>query len=375
MQYNWQQKDWPNFRYDLSMFTEQLYSFVEQQAYVAGLVEGLSNELQQGSIIDLMVAEALKTSAIEGEFLSREEVLSSIRNNLGFHRTPEIIKDKRVAGISWLMVAVREQFARPLQAEDLFHWHRNMMEAYLNINRGQWRQGDAPMQIVSGSIGREVVHFEAPPSPQVPQEMTQFLEWFNTTAPHQTNAILHAPVRAAIAHVYFESIHPFEDGNGRIGRAIAEKALSQGIGHPVLLSLSNSIAQNRQAYYDALKMAQRSNDITNWIGYFLAIVLKAQQEAVEQIQFTLHKTHFFDRFDAHLNARQEKVLQRMFAAGTGGFEGGMSTKKYMSIAKTSKATAYRDLAELAKINALEVVGTGRGTRYILVKKKTGNGFK
>ncbi|MBK6946696.1 MAG: Fic family protein [Haliscomenobacter sp.] len=360
MEYNWQQPDWPNFGFDSTGLDALLFQWAEGQGRIGGLLQALSQRMQETSAIDIMVAEAVKTSAIEGELLSREDVLSSIRNNLGLNRFPEKIKDKRAQGVARLMVASREAFAEALAEPMLFDWHRMLMEPYANMHVGQWRSGLAPMQVISGAAGREVVHFEAPPSASVPEEMHRFIAWFNQTGPGNAHQ---APVRAAIAHVYFESIHPFEDGNGRIGRALSEKALSQGIGRPVILSLSQAIESKRQAYYQALKAAQRSNEITPWIRYFLETILEAQEMAVQQISFTIAKSRFFNDFTGALNPRQEKVLQRMFEAGPEGFTGGMSAKKYMSIAKTSKATATRDLQYLAQIGALVPLGGGRSTRY------------
>ena len=365
MQYNWQQKNWTDFKYNLSDIEALLYQFVEQQGRISGMMNALSEPLQQQSIIDLMVIEAVKNFEIEGEYLSREEVLSSIRNGLGFNRTPERIKDKRAEGVTRLMIDVRTHFVAPLNEAMLFSWHQMMMESYRNITKGAYRSSSEPMQIISGAIGKETVHFEAPPSLQVPNLMEDFFTWFNLTAPHQVNAILHAPVRSALAHLYFESIHPFEDGNGRIGRAISEKALSQGVGQPILLSLSSAIETKRQAYYNALKNAQRSQDITPWIVYFTETVLYAQQDAENRIRFTIAKTHFFDQYQSKLNVRQEKVLAKMFDAGVGGFKGGMSAKKYCSITKSSKPTATRDLAHLVEIGALTRVGEARATRYFL----------
>jgi Fic family protein len=311
----------------------------------------------------MMVTEAINTSEIEGEFLSRNDVLSSVRNNLGLNRIPERIKDRRAAGVARLMVAVRETYAEELTEEALLSWHRMIMEGNQRINKGQWRSHSSPMQVVSGSIGMEIVHFEAPPSSKVSEEMERFITWFNETGPGKPQEIFHAPVKSAIAHLYFESIHPFEDGNGRIGRAISEKALSQGIGRPVLLSLSRAIEAKRQEYYEALKTAQRSNEITPWIRYFLKTTLEAQKQAESQIEFTLKKTKFFDHYRESLNERQEKVLSRMAEEGPDGFLGGMSAKKYMSITKTSKATATRDLQKLVDIGALRMLGEGRSTRY------------
>lgn len=221
------------------------------------------------------------------------------------------------------------------------------------------------MQVVSGAIGRETVHFEAPPSRDVPILMKQFVTWFNATGPSGEKPIRQAPIRSALAHLYFESIHPFEDGNGRIGRAISEKVLSQGQGRPVLLSLSRTIEPQRNAYYDALNSAQCTNEVREWLEYFVNLCIRAQQDAGVQVSFTLQKARFFDAFKDQLNERQLRVVRRMMEEGPKGFEGGMSADKYSAVAKTSKATATRDLQALLGMGALSVTGGGRNTRYWL----------
>lgn len=193
--------------------------------------------------------------------------------------------------------------------------------------------------------------------------MDRFLQWFNETAPGGKKEIGKPSVRAAIAHLYFESIHPFEDGNGRIGRAIAEKALSQTIGRPVLLSLSATIESNKSAYYSALETAQRSNDITAWMSYFVNTILEAQRQARQLLDLSFLKTKFFDRFKNNLNDRQLKAIRKMLEAGPEGFEGGMTARKYISITRASKATATRDLQELVELGALIAEGKTRSTQY------------
>jgi Fic family protein len=241
------------------------------------------------------------------------------------------------------------------------------MGEHNKIHAGAWRSHEDPMQVVSGTIGKEKIHFEAPPSSKVPSEMASFIEWFNDTAPGGKKEIKKAPVRSAISHLYFESIHPFEDGNGRIGRAIAEKALSQTLGRPVILSLSKAIELNKNAYYASLEKAQRSNEISPWIEYFVRMAHEAQTDAEIQISFTLNKTKFFDRFRDQLHERQLKVIRRMFDEGPPGFAGGMNAKKYIGITKTSKATATRDLQHLMEIGAFVLSGKagGRSTSYQL----------
>lgn len=365
MIYNWQQPDWPEFKYDLQAVDDILFAFAAETGTVNGMLKVMPEDVQMEAIINTMVAEAVKTSEIEGEYISRQDLMSSIRNNLGLDIKPEAIKDKKAQGVGRLMVDVRNSYQEPLTEAKLFEWHKMLMTGSKNITIGNWRFHDEPMQIVSGAWGNEKIHFEAPPSFQVLKEMKRFIKWFNDTAPGGKKEIKKAPVRSAVAHLYFETIHPFEDGNGRVGRAIAEKALSQTLGRPVLLSLSRTIEADKKSYYGALEKAQRDNQITEWIKYFVSTTLEAQKQARVLIDFILKKTKFFDRFKDELNERQLKVIRKMMDAGPEGFEGGMNANKYMSITKASKATATRDLQYLAEIEALFSQGGGRSTRYYL----------
>lgn len=363
--YNWQKEDWTQFKYSLIGVEDELLLFSEKVGRVSGILEGLPEETRQEAIVDIMLAEAIKTSEIEGEYPSRKDVLSSIRKNLGLHHSPEFIKDKSAAGLGELMIDARKTFKEPLTEEKLFAWHKMLLGENKGIAVGTWRTHGEPMQVISGATGKEKIHFEAPPSSQVPKKMGAFVEWFNSTEPGGKNEIRKAPVRSAIAHLYFETIHPFEDGNGRIGRAIAEKALSQTIGRPVMLSLSRTIEANKSLYYTSLEKAQRSNEVTSWVEYFVRASLDAQIEAEAQIDFTLKKTRFFDRFNDELNDRQLTVIKRMLEEGTRGFEGGMNARKYIGITKTSKATATRDMQQLLEIGAFILAGKagGRSTSY------------
>lgn len=366
MTYNWQQKDWPEFRFEVSEIQELLYEFAEKAGRVSGALSGLPDSMQTETIIELMVAEAVKTSEIEGEYISREDVRSSLMKHLGVGPEPEEVRDERAKGVAQLMLRVRDQYAEPLTEEMLFDWHKLLLGGVADpekLNVGSWRTSAEPMQVVSGAYGKWKVHYEAPPSDRVPDEMTRYIQWFNDSAPDGPMTMQPAPVRSAIAHVYFESIHPFEDGNGRVGRAISEKVLSQGLKRPVVLSLSEAIERKRDEYYDALKVAQRSNDVTEWVRYFVSTIVEAQDRADEQVSFILAKARFFDRHGDAFSERQKKVVVKMLDAGPDGFQGGMNARKYMSMAKVSKATATRDLQHLVEIGALLPVGAGRSARY------------
>ncbi|TNE82001.1 MAG: Fic family protein [Bacteroidetes bacterium] len=366
MKYNWQQSDWREFTFNYAALEEKVYAIAEQMGKLSGVLKALPEDARMEAIVDTMVSEAIKTSEIEGEHLNLDDVKSSIRNKLGLNSIPEKVGDKKSSGAGELMVAVRKTYSEPLSEEMLFHWHHLVLQESPTIHVGGWRTHEEPMQVVSGPLGKQRVHFEAPASKDVPSEMQKFIDWFNNSAPGMTNAMYKPAIRAALAHLYFESIHPFEDGNGRLGRAIAEKALSQGAGYPVFMSLSATIEANKKGYYTALEKAQKSNEVTSWLHYFLETIILAQKEAESQVDFILSKARFFDQHSSALNQRQLKAVKRMMAEGPKGFQGGMTARKYIALTKTSKATATRDLHHMVTLGALKSIGAGRSARYELV---------
>lgn len=362
MQYIWQRSEWPNFIWDNDAVDQNTYDYALEASGLVGEVKHLSEADKTDALIDLMVSEAVKTSQIEGENFDRADVRSSIRNQLGLNATPEAVRDPKANGVAALMISVRDYFARGLTEERLCEWQDQIIVGPYERSKldvGQWRTSREPMQIVSGAIGKEKVHYEAPPSSQVPMEMTRFIEWFKGSQK------LKGAVRAGVAHLYFECIHPFSDGNGRVGRAISEIALSQELGHPALLSLSTTIHGRKKEYYDALSRASSGGlDITEWLVWFTDLVLDSQKQAKEQIGFVLSKARFWDGYADKLNERQTKILNRMLREGLEGFKGGMSAQKYMKITDCSKATATRDLTELMKMRAIrKLEGGGRSTHY------------
>ena len=368
MHYNWQHPQWPHFDFDLSGIHDLLYQYAPETRVLLSKVQQLSHNIQDDAMLDIMTSEALKTSEIEGEFLRDEDIRSSLKKELGMGENIQACKDPRaILGISKLMISNRNTFDDPLTKEDLFMWQMVMTGFSQITDVGRWRSGLEPVQIISGPLGYEKVHFEAPPSSRVDAEMDAFILWFNQTTPSKEKNIYPGPVRVAITHLYFESIHPFEDGNGRIGRALAEKALSQEMRAPTLLSLSTTLQKNKKGYYDAFSQAStHSTDITNWITYFVKIVFDAQKDAEEKLIFFMRKVAFWTLHASGLNKRQEKALESMFRQGTVGFEGGISAKKYMLICDCSKATATRDLSELLALRCLtKIPGAGRSTRYEL----------
>lgn len=365
MIYNWQQREWPNFTYSLENVEDLLFDYMSRVGQLEGYLEGLDRDEQLEALIQTMVAEAIKSSEIEGEYLEREDVKSSVRNNLGLNVPKDVVSDQRATGIAALLTDVRDTFSEPLTKDKLFAWHSSLMLGADDVLVGTWRTHKEPMQVISGALGKQKVHFEAPPSSAIPNEMKHFLQWFNDSSPSGKYPIKKPIIRSAIAHLYFESIHPFEDGNGRLGRCISEKALSQYSNRPILISLSRGIEADKRAYYHQLEKAQKSNDITEWLAYFVKTVLIAQEQTTQEVAFTLKKARFFDRFNEQLNDRQLRAVQRMLEEGPKGFEGGMNARKYIGITKTSKATATRDLQDLVGKDILVPTGGGRSTRYEL----------
>lgn len=359
--YNWQQNDWRRFRYNENLFTEKALTFMALVGESYGYIQSLSNTERNESVVDLLINEAIKTSAIEGEFLNRIDLASSIRRNLGYQTPSFRIKDRRAEGIAALLVKVRESFDENLTDTEIFEWHKLLMLGNNSINSGEYRSHSEPMQVISGAAGKEIVHFEAPPSDMVSQEMELFFKWFNDTKPDGKQPIANLLIRAAIAHIYFETIHPFEDGNGRIGRIIAEKAIAQGLKRPILMSLSSSIEANKKDYYEALQQAQRTNELTNWIDYFSQVILDGQLEFKNTMHFIRRKTAFFEKYHSLFNEAQSKVIARMLHEEF--FEGGMNARKYQSITRVSKATATRHLQDLVEKGILVSENKGRSTNY------------
>jgi Fic family protein len=264
-----------------------------------------------------------------------------------------------------MTVDVYESWSEMLSNKTLFKWHSMLVQGRRDLlDVGRYRTSIHPMQVVSGHVGKRKVHFEAPPSGRVSQEMADFIQWFNQTAPNGEQP-LSALIRSGMAHLYFVSIHPFEDGNGRVGRSISEKALSQNLGQPTLIALARTIEAKRKDYYAALERVNRKLEITEWLHYFAETILDAQAYTIRCVEFIIEKARFFDRFGDRLNARQHKVLARMFAEGLEGFEGGLSADNYLRIAKTSASTATRDLKGLVERGALTRTGELKHTRYHL----------
>ena len=362
--WNWQSKAWPNFQWDSEKLLRAENLFVECAGVVAGASKHMLSADQQLLSVELMSTEALDTSEIEGEYLNRDSVQSSICRELGL-KTDRRAATPAEAGIAEMMVNLYKTLSEPLTESTLFEWHQMLMNGRRDLNEiGAYRTHAEVMQIVSGPDYDRKVHYEAPPSAQVPEEMAVYLAWFKETSPGGSSPL---PVltRAAIAHLWFESIHPFEDGNGRIGRAVAEKALAQGFSSPIMTVLAKILLKRCKEYYASLNIASKTLEITDWILWFAAAAIEAQRNTLSYIDFIINKTKLIDRVRHQLNVRQEKALLKMFREGPTGFQGGMSAANYMRLTGATTASTTRDLRDLVEKGAFTRIGERKSTRYFL----------
>ena len=360
MLWNWQQKHWPHFTYNAG----QLEALEREYALLLGTVTGamkhLIHEDMDQIIVQILSTEGVKTAEIEGELLDRDSVQSSIRRKLGLSTVKRNLQPAE-AGMAEMMVTVYRNFAAPVTAGELDGWNTALVHGRTDLERvGTYRTHEDPMQIVSGGIGREAVHFEAPPSKDVPRYMAAFIRWFNDSL-----TALPPLTRAGIAHLYAVSIHPYEDGNGRMARALVEKALSQSAGAPALSGLSRQIAANKSQYYDALERNNRNLEITDWLLTFGRTLIAAKRYTLTSVERILQKTAIFRTFASALNERQKKAIDRLFETEPVGFLGGLSAGKYITITKATRATATRDLQKLVSLGILRKSGERRHARYWL----------
>ena len=362
MMWNWRRPEWPKFSWNPDLLLKAEGQFLLGAGMFVGTFAHLGSDDRDQLVIEALSTEALTTSEIEGEILDRASVQSSIRRQLGLGTDQRRVKAAE-QGIAEMTVDLYRSFAAPLSDDMLFAWHRMVTNGRRDLKDiGRYRTHDEPMQIVSGPIHDPDVHFEAPPTDKVPREMARFIDWFNRTAPDGLSP-LPAVTRAGIAHFYFECIHPFEDGNGRIGRALAEKALAQNLGHPPLTALAMTILARRKGYYETLERNNAKTEITDWLRWFAGVVIEGQRRTTASIEFLLDKTRLLDHLKGQINARQEKALLRMLREGPEGFKGGLSAGNYVTITGTSAPTATRDLADMVAKGALLRNGERRHARY------------
>ncbi len=362
MHWNWQKDDWPNFTYNTQFFRASEAEFLVLSGQMQGTLQHLSDEDQSQLRVELIAEESLLTSRIEGEDLDRDSIQSSIRREFGLQHDSGHHKPYE-EGISRMMMDVYFSWEESLSNELLHRWHKNLLsETPQHEDAGAYRTHPEPIQVVSGALYRPKVHFEAPPSDSVSHEMDQFIAWFNQAHHERTPEPL---TLAAITHLWFESIHPFPDGNGRVGRALVEYSLSKSLKKPAIISLSAAIEKERKAYYDALERANKHNEINHWIDYFVSTLLKAQQHSLATIEFVVKKGKFYQRYGDKFNERQKKVVARILKEGIEGFTGGLSASNYLSITQTSPATATRDLNRFVEMGAFRKTGDKKSARYWL----------
>lgn len=360
MPWNWELPNWPKFKYNSESIAQKERAFLLNAGSEVAFLKNIPEQDFNQFVVEILSIEGIESAKIEGEILNRASVQSSIKRHFGLIEIKKQETNKE-AGMAKLLCNVYETFDDPLSHEMLLKWHALLFENHPKATEhGTYRTHLEPMQIISNRYDAPKVFFEAPPSLKVYKEMDAFIDWFNAT--RASKPILE---RAAIAHVYFESIHPFEDGNGRIGRVLVEKILSQAIGQPVLIAISKILEKRKKNYYSALEKCNSTLDIQQWIEFFADVILEGQKETMQLLTFLIEKSKMMIALAGQLNERQEKALLKMFMQGVSGFKGGLSAEKYIAITKASRATATRDLADLVQKGALVKTGELRHTRYWL----------
>ncbi len=357
-------KGWPKFHWSTDKLAEPLASVRHRQGRLIGHMEALGFNLQQEAVLQTLTADVLKSSEIEGEKLDAEQVRSSIARRLGMDIGALKPADRNVEGVVEMMLDATRHYDEALTATRLFAWHASLFptghSGMTKIRTGSWRDDSkGPMQVVSGPMGKEHVHFEAPKAGRLAGEMKSFLTWFEGKDP------IDLVLKAGLAHLWFVTVHPFDDGNGRIARAIADMALARSENSPQrFYSMSAQIRQERKAYYDILERTQRGTmDITAWMDWFLGCLGRAIDGAQIALKGVLAKARFWETFaTASLNDRQRKVVNRLLD----GFEGKLTTSKYAKLTKCSQDTALRDILSLLDRGMLlQSQAGGRSTSYAL----------
>jgi len=363
--YIWQQPDWPNLHWDEARLSTLLATAAHEQGRLRGRMEGLGFDLRNEAHLRTLTADVIKSSEIEGEVLQADQVRSSIARRLGMDVGGLVPADRDVEGVVEMMLDATENYDRPLSRERLFDWHASLFptgrSGMSRISVGAWRDdANGPMQVVSGPTGREKIHYQAPPADRLDREMDAFLDWFDDPGS------AHPLLIAGLAHLWFVTVHPFDDGNGRIARAIADMALARSEqSRQRYYSMSAQIRAERRRYYLVLEATQRSvTDITRWQEWILGCLLRAVEQSTTELDAVLVKARFWERFAKEpLNERQIRVLNRLLD----GFEGKLTSSKWAKLAKCSQDTATRDIKDLIERGALvKNAGGGRSTSYSIV---------
>jgi Fic family protein len=369
MQYVWQHASWPRFRWQDDRLIDALGKTRFIQGKLLSKVHSLDLKPSREAQAAVLTEEAVKTSAIEGQVLDRDSVRSSVARRLGLPTAGLPSTDRFADGLVEVLLDAVTHYQTPINAERLRGWQAALFPTgYSGMHRiriGQWR-GVEPMKVVSGPIGREKIHFEAPPSTQMDEEMNRFFQWWS-----ESLGTVEGLIRAGVAHFHFITIHPFEDGNGRIARALTDMALAQDEESAIrFYSLSNRIMAERDDYYNILERTQKGDgDISEWLLWFLSCMERAIESSETLVAGILAKATFWQRYGQKtLSAQQRKVINRLLDAGQGGFEGGLTTRKYVSMAKVSRATAYREISDLVSKGLLVAnQGKGRSISYRLIE--------
>ncbi len=360
-----QLQTWPVFHWDKEKLADQLTTLHYHQGKILGRMEGLGFRLRDEAMLQTLSLDVIKSSEIEGEILNPKQVRSSIARHLGLNIAGLVPSDSNVDGVVEMMLNATQQYRAPLASKRLFSWHKLLFPKGGNkshaLTIGTWRDNpsDSPMQVVSGPLGRESVHFEAPDSACLQKEMAAFFDWFNNTGN------LNPVVKAGVAHLWFITVHPFDDGNGRMARAITDLQLARADGSPQrFYSMSSQIRIERNEYYDALEKTQHGSlDITGWLSWFLGCLDRAMQATDKTLANVLSKARFWEKHSsALLNERQRKMINLLFD----GFEGNLTSTKWAKLTKCSHDTALRDITDLTEKHILvkESAG-GRSTSYAL----------
>lgn len=355
-------RKWPNFEWDQKGIEELLLKIRYSQGRLVGGMNSIGFESQREALLQTLTQDVVKSSEIEGEILDRSLVRSSVARHLGIEIAASAPKDRNIEGVVEMLLDATIRFDHDLTKERLLKWHATLfpdgMSGFQKIQSGFWRSGIA--QVISGYGDRETIHFEAPRADLVDQEMKQFLKWINTK--NEIDNVL----KAAIAHLWFVTVHPFDDGNGRIGRAIADMLLTRSEDNSLrYYSLSSQIQKERKHYYAILEKTQKGDlNITEWIMWFLNCLARAIESALLTLDMVLNKVRYFDLINKiSLNTRQQKIINRLLED----FHGNLTSTKWAKMAKCSQDTAYRDIIDLVnKGILLKNPGSGRSTSYSLV---------
>ena len=362
-----QRKDWPEFRWDHARVSARLVDVRHRQGRLIGRMETLGFPLRAEAVLQTLTEDVLKSSEIEGEKLDRDQVRSSIARRLGIDIGGLTTADRNVEGVVEMMLDATQNYDKPLTGRRLFDWHAALFptgrSGMTKIRVAGWRDDKSgPMQVVSGAIGKEHVHYEAPKAENIRHEMRRFLDWFEEG--RSTDLVL----KAGVAHLWFVTIHPFDDGNGRIARAIADMVLARSERSPQrFYSMSAQIRQERKTYYEILEATQKGDlDITHWLEWFLDCLGRAFTHAETTLEAVLNKARFWDKHASTIfNDRQRNIINQLL----NGFEGKLTSSKWAKLAKCSQDTALRDIEDMVRKGVLtKDAAGGRSTSYSLAKK-------